>query len=114
MWLEPTLNAKFNFSDVPYEEGLEWAKKSSEHSTVSFTGELTYPGYKDVPVSYMFTENDKTVPPEMQRTQIETMERENGKQVVVYAIPTGHFPYVSSPDIVADTIKRAAGEMEYD
>lgn len=112
MTLEPVENAKLNFSDMPFEEAVEWAKKASGQSTASFADPLTYPGYKDVPVAYVFTEKDTTVWPEMQRAQIENIEQERGSKITVYPIATGHFPYISYPDIMVDAIEKATAEIE--
>ncbi|KAF2094400.1 alpha/beta-hydrolase [Rhizodiscina lignyota] len=110
MWLEPIENAQLNFSDLPYEEGFKWAKKAEEHSTISFTGALTYPGYKDVPVSYMYCEIDKTVPPEMQQRFIQTIERDSGNSVDIHKVKTGHFAFLSQPDIVIQVVRKICGE----
>ena len=82
----------------------------SEHSRISFEGRLTYPGYKDVPVSYMMCESDMIVPSDMQLRIIETVERETGKTVDVHNIPTDHFPYLSAPDTVVTVVRRVCGE----
>jgi pimeloyl-ACP methyl ester carboxylesterase len=110
MWLEPVDNAKDNFSDLPTEEGIAWAKQMPEHSTVSFGGELTYAGYNDVPVSWLFTENDRTVTPETQQVCIENIERTTSKKVDIQRLDSGHFPFISRPTEVAQIIRKVAGE----
>lgn len=111
MWLEPVDNAKDNFSDLPANEGIAWAKQMPEHSTASFGGELTYAGYKDVPVSWLFTENDRTVTPETQEICIGIIEQATGKKVDVKRLNSGHFPFLSRPDDVAQIIRTVAGEQ---
>jgi hypothetical protein len=111
MWLEPVANAKDNFSDLSTEEGIAWAKQMPEHSTASFGGELTYAGYKDVPVSYLFTEKDQTVTPEMQQVCIDNIEQATGNKVDVRRLDSGHFPFLSRPNEVAQIIRKVAGEQ---
>lgn len=106
MNLEPIQNAQIDFSEMPFEEGLKWAKKMPEHSSASFAGPLTYPGYKDVPVTYILTGKDKVVPRAMQEEQIGYM-RDAGAEVNVLEIPTDHFPYVSAVDEVVSAILKA-------
>jgi pimeloyl-ACP methyl ester carboxylesterase len=111
MSLELEGNAQQNFSDLPKEEALKWAAKMPSHSLLSFPGELTYPGYKDVPVSYLFTEKDLTVLPKMQEISINNVEQATGKKVDVHRIDAGHIPHLSKPDEVAAVIRRVAGEQ---
>lgn len=108
MNLEPIQNAQLNFSGLPHEEGLKWASVMPEHSTVSFAGKLTYPGYRDVPATYIITTEDSTVPVEMQKAMIDNM-RGVGAEVQVLEIQTDHFPYISATDKVVDAIVEAAG-----
>ena len=105
---EPEYIAKPELSEIP--EGHSLAENVMEHSLVSFKGSLTYPGYKDVPVSYMFCENDTTVRPGMQQRIIEMIERDSGNVVDVHKVSAGHFPYVSRPDIVVTVVRRVCGE----
>ncbi|MBE7181471.1 MAG: hypothetical protein INR71_09730 [Terriglobus roseus] len=111
MALDPEQNAANNFSGLPFEAALEWAKKMPEHSTLSFSGPLTHPGYKDVPVTYIFTEQDRTVPPAMQRAQIATIEEARGGKVEVLPIPTDHFPYVTATEEMAGALRKVLAAL---
>jgi len=104
MTLEPTGNAKATFSDLPFEQGLALAKQMPNHSAISFAGELTYPGYKYVPVGYLLCEEDLTVPPEIQQRFIDLLEKESPGPVVVSKCKAGHVPHVSDPDAVVAAI----------
>lgn len=86
-----------SFSDLPASEALEWAKIMPEHSTVTFSGELTHPGYKHIPVSYLLCTADLVIPPKFQDGIIEMMINEAGVEVDVHTIPAGHCPNVSMP-----------------
>ncbi|KIW02508.1 hypothetical protein, variant [Verruconis gallopava] len=99
------------FNDMPYEEALPWAKRFGQHSAISFGGKLTYQGYKDVPVSYMFCENDKCVLPRMQQAGIDFVEKASGRKVDVYRYNVDHIPYFGKIDCVVDAVNRAASEQ---
>lgn len=111
MWLEPVANAKDNFSDLPTEEGIAWAKQASEHSTISFGGQLTYAGYNDVPIFWLFTANDRTVKPEMQQVCIDNIEQSSKKKVEVHRLDAGHFPFVSRSNDVVRIIGTVAAKV---
>jgi hypothetical protein len=104
-WLyqgNPEGSAAIVFNDIPREEGIAWVKKMPQHSSISFGNELTYAGYKDVPASFLFCENDKCVPPEVQQKSIDNIEEASGNKVDVTRINTDHCPMVSAPDKVVD------------
>ncbi|CZR55098.1 uncharacterized protein PAC_04984 [Phialocephala subalpina] len=92
------------------EEGEAWIRKMSCHSAISFTNELTYAGYKDVPVSYLVCEEDLVIPLKNQREEIEMIERESGRKVDVTSIKTGHVPIASQPQLVIDWILDVVGK----
>ena len=100
-------SAKLTFSDLAFEEAKEWVRKMPYHSSRSFDGKLTYPGYNHIPVSYIFCENDAILPGTFQRGVIESLERESGKKVDVQILKTGHCPNVSAPQELADAVARA-------
>ncbi len=100
-------SARLTFSDLPLEEGIEWVKKMPLHSAPSFQGKLTYPGYRYVPVSWIFCENDLILPPDFQRQCIEMIEKESGNKVDVHSIKTGHVPITSAPEKTAMAIMDA-------
>lgn len=109
MSLEPEGTAPVTFSDLPPAQAMAWAKKMPEQSAASFAGELTYPGYKYVPVSYLVCEDDKVLPPAFQRSMIEMLEAQ-GVKVDVHTCSAGHCPIISMPDTVVDIIRKAIGD----
>ncbi|KAK4943610.1 hypothetical protein LTR10_016905 [Elasticomyces elasticus] len=96
--------ARLTFSDLPHEKGVELAKKMTYHSTPSFQDKLTYPGYRYLPVSWIFAEDDLILTPEFQRSCIEMIEKESGNKVDIHNIKSGHCPNSSAPDVVAAAI----------
>lgn len=79
-----------------------------KHSAASFTSPLTYAGYKDVPVSYLIAEGDKSITPETQRSQIEMIERVSGNKVNVTSTSAGHVLPASALDDVVNWITSVA------
>lgn len=111
MIAEPEGCANTNFSDLPPAEGVECAKQMLAHSAVSFTGTLTHPGHRHVPISYLVCEEDRAVPVELQKSVIARIEQESGHKVDIHTCKAGHFPSVSRPEEVVRVIRCAAGEM---
>jgi predicted esterase len=97
-------SAAISFSDLPKEEGEAWIRRLTHHSAVSFAGELTHAGYKDIPVSYLTCEEDICIPVKFQREGIELIEKVSGKKVDVTSIKTGHCPNASAPEKMIDWI----------
>lgn len=100
-------SAKLTFSDMPFEEAKEWARKMPYHSAPSFEGRLTYPGYNKIPVSFVFCDKDVILPPDFQTSVIEGIEKESGEKVDVHHLDTGHCPNVSAPAKLAEVVVKA-------
>ncbi|KAI1759216.1 Alpha/beta hydrolase fold-1 [Hypoxylon sp. FL1150] len=103
-----TLTAEVVFSDLPLEEGKYWARKLVKQSAASFASNLTYAGYKDVPVSYLVAEGDQSIAPSTQRSQIEMIERVSGNKVHVSSVNSGHDLTISHPQHVINFILSVA------
>ncbi|XXG96608.1 RNA helicase [Hypoxylon texense] len=98
-------------SDLPdKKEGEALVRKLRNHSSASFNTKLTYAGYKNAPVSYLFCEEDRCLLPSVQRDGIEMIERESGNKVDVTYVKAGHHPTVTAPREVIDWILREAGK----
>ena len=110
MTLEAEGNSKVTFSDLPIDEAVAWAAKMPHHSTLSFGGELTHPMYKDIPTTYLFTKEDKTAPPEMQRSMVDAAHELGAFPVTEYSIDSGRVPFISVPDQVVEVVRKVAGE----
>jgi hypothetical protein len=98
------------FPELREGEGEAWVKKMPPHSAVSFSGELTYVGYKDLPASYLLREMDLAIPPELQRFYIQLIEKESGNKVEVMSIKTGHAPNITAPEEVINWILDVAAK----
>jgi hypothetical protein len=92
--------AEIVYNDLPPAIGNAEAAKFGKHSSVSFGDALTHAGYKDLPVSWFFCEDDLCVLPEVQQTAIDVIEKSwrgterEGKKVDVKRVKCDHFPLV--------------------
>lgn len=90
------------FSSLPQSEAEKWMSLLPQHSAASFSNELTYAGWKHVPVSYLVCEDDKVLSPGSQRSWIELIERESENKVDVRSLKADHGPVVSATEEVVD------------
>lgn len=105
-------SAALTFSDLPPAEGEDWIRRFPQHSAASFSNELSHAGYKDIPVSYLFCEEDLCVTPDLQRKGIQSMEEARGRKVDITSIKSDHVPPVSHPELVVEWILNVAGKAE--
>lgn len=82
------------FSDLPENQARHYMNLMPNHSTISFSGRLSYPGYLHIPTTYLLTEGDKIIPPEGQEAMIE-MVKGLGGEVKVVRTSAGHAPSTS-------------------
>jgi pimeloyl-ACP methyl ester carboxylesterase len=104
-------SAQICFSDIDQQDGEAWVRRFPRHSAVSFGDELTYAGYKDVPVAYLLCEDDLCIPAKNQRDGIEVIEKVSGRKVDVTSIKSGHTPMASVPEKVVAWILDVAGSV---
>ncbi|KAF7345345.1 Alpha/beta-hydrolase [Mycena sanguinolenta] len=102
-------SAPITFSSLTPDEALAQAEQLSQHSALSFAQKLTYPAYKDIPVSYLFCEDDKLVTPAQQEAIIAGMES-GGKTVQRFNVKADHAINVSQPETVVDMVRKALGD----
>lgn len=81
------------------EEKKGYMSMMGRHSTVSFSGKLTYPAYKHIPSTYIHTKNDMIVPPPFQLYMIDAA-KQDGADIKVVELDSGHVPVLSFPDQV--------------
>ncbi|PVH87534.1 alpha/beta-hydrolase [Cadophora sp. DSE1049] len=98
------------FSDMPDDEARHYMNLMPSHSTISFSGELTHPGYKYIPSTCLLTEGDKIIPVEGQRQMIE-FARGEGVDVKVVETSAGHCPMLSIPEKTVDVLVAAASGL---
>ena len=109
MYLVPEGNASVTFNDLPYEEGLAWAKKMPGHATISFAGKLTSTSHYDIPITYVLCTNDQVIPPSHQQKMIDDMKQVSRSTVEVVELDSGHVPHMVHPDESVNIVMKAAG-----
>ncbi|KAJ7466824.1 Alpha/beta hydrolase fold-1, partial [Mycena galericulata] len=95
-------------SDLSPDQQLAVANKFSSHSAISFGQPVTYAPYKDIPVSYIFCENDQLIDPAMQNKIIATMESEmGGRKVDRISAKADHGINASQPKLMVELVRKA-------
>ena len=69
--------------------------------------EITNCAWRDIPVTYIYTSQDMTVPLDYQKSMVEGMQAE-GQVVHTFELATGHCPNLTMTQEVADIIMRVA------
>lgn len=110
MNIDPVVNGSLTFSDLPPEQGLEWAHRMSSHSTASFKEKLTYAGYNDVNVHYIICEKDKIIPAEVQMGMVEMIKASSGRDVQVHKLDCDHAPIVSRTEDLSAILEKVLND----
>ncbi|KAL3495376.1 alpha/beta-hydrolase [Aspergillus germanicus] len=95
------------FHDVP--DGEKWAGKLRPHAWATKISPATGTAYSSIPSSYLFCEQDRAIPVEVQKMMVEKA-RAQGAQIATESIATGHTPYLVDAKRVADYIRREIGD----
>ncbi|KAJ5827346.1 hypothetical protein N7447_004109 [Penicillium robsamsonii] len=104
------------YHDLPADEAEFWVSQLTTQSLKSLFegGEHTYAGWKDVPVWYIGTVEDRGLPVIVQRIQV-GMAREMGCSVEHRELHTSHSPFLSQPEmtvgIILEAVETFAGKL---
>ncbi|KAI4110376.1 MAG: hypothetical protein LQ345_007015, partial [Seirophora villosa] len=93
---------------LPRETAEEMAALLVRQSAAAMTGEVTFPAWRYVPVTYLLTTRDEVLFPTWQERQIEAVEG-TGIRVRVERFEAGHSPFLSMPDQMVAAVERAVG-----
>jgi pimeloyl-ACP methyl ester carboxylesterase len=98
------------YHDVPEEEAEYWVSQLTTQSLKALFegGEHTYAGWRDVPVWYAGTTEDRGLPVLVQRMQV-GMAREMGAAIEHRELQTSHSPFLSQPLETVKVIAEAIG-----
>ncbi|KAH4405957.1 hypothetical protein HBH70_136710 [Parastagonospora nodorum] len=106
--IDATMMAAAVCNDLSWDVGYEHCLNLAHHSAAAFLEEVTQVAYKDIPVSYIFCENDLVVTPKQQEGFINVIAEATGKGVDVVNLPYGHCPNWSAPEKVAEIFEQLA------
>ncbi|KAJ5888307.1 alpha/beta-hydrolase [Penicillium taxi] len=105
------------YHDLPQQEAEFWVSQLTDQSLKALFegGEHSYAGWRDLPVWYIGTVEDRGLPVLVQRMQI-GMAREMGCSVEHRELQTGHSPFLSQPEatvkIMVDALRAFTGTSE--
>ena len=98
------------YNDLPTEEAEFQASNLKLQSPDTFDAKLMYPAYMDIPATYLLCEQDQAIPYERQKRLVADA-RAAGAKLETVTCSAGHSPFLSQPELVANVIRRAAGEQ---
>ena len=91
------------YNDLPPEEQKHWAGKLKQHSAIAQKTPLTQVAHTNIPVSYLYCENDQAMLLPMQ----EMMVQRSGLDVQELRCAAGHSPFLSYPDAFVENILKS-------
>jgi len=96
------------YHDLPIEEGSDWVGRLKQQASGPMTegGKYYYSGWKDVPVWYLVTMDDKVHPIPIQRFFVQAA-KDAGADVTMRDIYSSHSPMLSKPNETVDLILEA-------
>lgn len=95
------------YNDLPRETGERLAARLKRQSYRVFASKTTYSAWRHVPTTYLYTENDSALPIQFQKMMVEG----SGVDVKTETFDAGHSVFLTLPDKVVESIRRAAGEF---
>ncbi|KAH8805374.1 Alpha/Beta hydrolase protein [Xylogone sp. PMI_703] len=93
------------YKDLPEEERKHWESYLSHVPAEIFTQPITHETWKDVPCSWIITEKDEIILPEVQKKWIREAKENHGVEIKSYSVNTDHSPFLTIPDRVIAIVK---------
>jgi pimeloyl-ACP methyl ester carboxylesterase len=96
------------YHDLPEEEGKRWVDKLTEQALTALTEgyEAAHEGWREVPVWYVATKEDKALPVEVQRMYVQDA-KDSGADVTLRELESSHSPMLSKPQEMVDVLLAA-------
>ena len=92
------------YNDLSQEEKAHWVAQTKPHPAAAQPTPLTYAAYRYIPSTYLLTENDQPLPVQAQEGMIAQAEAAYGIQIKKELCTSGHSPFLSQPERVAEVI----------
>jgi pimeloyl-ACP methyl ester carboxylesterase len=96
------------YNDVDDETADAMANSLEPHSYRTFYSPVTYAAWKHVPSTYLYCLQDAAIPIHIQKMMVE--ETGKGAEFRTETLDASHSPFLSMPEQMAKSIRRAAGE----
>ncbi|RMD44007.1 hypothetical protein DV735_g1109, partial [Chaetothyriales sp. CBS 134920] len=103
----PKQPAEVFYNDV--EDPSAIIKTLKPHSFRTFFSKVTYAGWKYVPNTYLLCAKDAAIPLALQQAMVDRA-RSLGANFTTHDMDASHSPFLSKPEELALSIRRAAGE----
>ncbi len=96
------------YNDLSPATAAVWVSRLRNQSVASFVSKTEYvPWQLAIPLVYLVSTNDNAFCMNMQDTMLDRAGREH---FMIARCDTGHFPFLSRPEVVVEVIRKAAGE----
>ncbi|KAL2427080.1 hypothetical protein ABEF95_008073 [Exophiala dermatitidis] len=96
------------YQDLPVDQQAHWASQLKPQTTICQFNPVTRIAYKDIPVSYLYCENDQALPLPVQKQMV----KKCGVKVQEFTCTAGHSPFLSQPETFVDYIVTASETIE--
>ncbi|PSN60280.1 alpha/beta-hydrolase [Corynespora cassiicola Philippines] len=97
------------YNDLSREEQQKWMSKLETHAYATKKAKSTAAAWKEIPTWYLVCEDDNAIPVAAQEAMVDGAKA-MGADVQAERIKASHSPFLSQPDVVANWVRRAAGE----
>ncbi|KAG8899412.1 hypothetical protein FRC01_010559 [Tulasnella sp. 417] len=94
------------YNDLPRETAERYAAGLKRQSYKVFASKQTYGAWRHVPTTYLYTDNDLALPLLYQKMMV----KGSGVDIKTETFGAGHSPFLSLPEKVSESIRRASGE----
>lgn len=88
------------YHDLSPEDQKYWASQLKHHTVIAQKTPLTKVAYTDIPVTYLYCEDDQALPLAVQ----EMMVKQSGLEVQEMRCTAGHSPFLSQPHMFVDSV----------
>lgn len=107
MIVNPIKPEEVFYHDLDKETVEREVKALKPHSYQTMSSKSTWEPYRDIPSTYLFCEQDKAIPIEVQKMMVDGAK---GVQFNTETMDTSHSPFLKDPAKLSRIIRKAAGE----
>ncbi len=102
----PLTPEKIFYGDVDESTKKEVIASLKPMNYKSFSSKVTYAGWRDFPVGYIYCEQDQAIPVEAQKGMVEASKA----QFTTESLDASHSPFLSMPEKTARCVRKLLGE----
>lgn len=109
--VNPNTPEEIFYNDLSADEAKKSIDTLKHHSYKAFATKLTYPAYKHIPTTYHLCNKDNAIPLFVQEKMVEDA-RALGVTIETETFDASHSPFLSLPNEVVASCRKAAGESQ--